>query len=58
MIRSGGVLLNGAPTKASQIVRVGDEILWREPPVIPCESAHAENLALTILFEDDVPRQS
>jgi 23S rRNA pseudouridine1911/1915/1917 synthase len=54
VIRSGGVLLNGAPAKASQIVRVNDEIVWREPAVIPCESARAENLALAILFEDDV----
>ena len=39
VIRSGGVLLNGARAKASQIVRPEDEIVWREPALTPCESA-------------------
>ena len=54
VIRSGGVLLNGAQAKASQIVRTDDEIVWREPALIPCESARAEEMPLEILFEDDV----
>ena len=54
VIRSGGVLLNGAKAKASQIVRIDDEIVWREPALTPCESARAEEMPLEILFEDDV----
>jgi 23S rRNA pseudouridine1911/1915/1917 synthase len=54
VIRSGGVLLNGAPAKASQVVRTDDEIIWREPAPTPCESARAEEMPLEILFEDDV----
>jgi 23S rRNA pseudouridine1911/1915/1917 synthase len=53
VIRSGGVLLNGSPAKASEIVRAGDEILWREPPPMRCESAQAQEMPLEILFEDD-----
>jgi 23S rRNA pseudouridine1911/1915/1917 synthase len=52
-IKSGQVLLNGASTKASEIVRVGDEILWREPLPMPCESARAQEMQLEILFEDE-----
>jgi 23S rRNA pseudouridine1911/1915/1917 synthase len=54
VIRSGGVLLNGAPAKASQIVRVDDQIVWREPAPARCESARAEEMPLEILFEDEV----
>jgi 23S rRNA pseudouridine1911/1915/1917 synthase len=54
VIRSGGVLLNGAPTKASQIVRTDDEIIWRQPVLPPYESARAEQMPLEILFEDDL----
>ncbi|HVJ56848.1 MAG TPA: RluA family pseudouridine synthase [Terrimicrobiaceae bacterium] len=54
VIRSGGVLVNGARAKASHIVRTDDEIVWREPAVTPCESARAEEMPLEILFEDDV----
>ena len=53
VIRSGGVLLNGAPAKASEMVRAGDEILWRESPPMRCESAQAQEMPLEILFEDD-----
>ncbi|MGB8464199.1 MAG: RluA family pseudouridine synthase [Terrimicrobiaceae bacterium] len=53
VIRSGGVLLNGAPAKASEIVRAGDGILWREPLPMRCESADAQEMPLEILFEDD-----
>jgi 23S rRNA pseudouridine1911/1915/1917 synthase len=54
VIRSGGVLLNGAPGKASDIVRVDDEIVWREPAAVECESARAQEMPLDILFEDEV----
>jgi 23S rRNA pseudouridine1911/1915/1917 synthase len=54
VIRSGGVLLNGAQAKASQILRTDDEIVWREPALTPCESARPEEMPLEILFEDDV----
>ena len=53
VIRSGGVLLNGAPAKASEIVRAGDEVLWCESPSMRCESATAQEIPLEILFEDD-----
>jgi 23S rRNA pseudouridine1911/1915/1917 synthase len=53
VIRSGGVLLNGAPAKASEMVRAGDEILWRESPPMRCESAQAQEMPLEILFEDN-----
>ena len=53
VIRSGGVLLNGALAKASEIVRAGDGILWREPLPMRCESADAQEMPLEILFEDD-----
>jgi len=53
VIRSGGVLLNGAPTKASEIVCADDKILWHEPAPIRCESARAQEMPLEILFEDD-----
>ncbi len=54
VIRSGGVLLNGAPAKASHMVRPGDEVVWHEPPLTPSESSRAEEMPLEILFEDDV----
>jgi 23S rRNA pseudouridine1911/1915/1917 synthase len=54
VIRTGGVLLNGARAKASQIVRTDDEIVWREPALAPCESARPEEMPIEILFEDDV----
>jgi ribosomal 50S subunit-recycling heat shock protein len=41
VIRSAGVLLNGAPAKASQIVRADDEIERRQPAVTACELAQA-----------------
>ena len=53
VIRSGGVLLNGAPAKASEIVRAGDEVLWCESPPMRCESAQAQKMPLELLFEDD-----
>ena len=53
VIRSGGVLLNGAPAKASEIVRAGDEVLWCESPSMRCESAQAQEMPLELLFEDD-----
>ncbi|HEY5707101.1 MAG TPA: RluA family pseudouridine synthase [Terrimicrobiaceae bacterium] len=53
VIRSGGVLLNGAPAKVSETVRTGDEILWRESPPRRCESAQARQMPLEILFEDE-----
>jgi 23S rRNA pseudouridine1911/1915/1917 synthase len=51
-IRSGEVLLNGAPARPSEIVRVGDEILWSELSPARCESASTQRMPLEILFED------
>ena len=53
VIRSGAVLLNGAPTKASEIVRGGDEIVWREPSSARSESASAREMPIEVLFEDN-----
>jgi len=52
IIRDGGALLNGAVARASETVRLGDEILFQEPPPEPCDSASAEDIPLDILFED------
>jgi 23S rRNA pseudouridine1911/1915/1917 synthase len=53
-IRSGQVLLNGTPAKASESVRAGDEILWRESPPARCdEYLLAQKMPLEILYEDD-----
>jgi 23S rRNA pseudouridine1911/1915/1917 synthase len=54
VIRSGAVSLNGAPARASQIVRVGDEIVWREPLPARGESARAQEMPLEVLYEDDL----
>jgi 23S rRNA pseudouridine1911/1915/1917 synthase len=53
VIRSGAVHLNGVPAKASEIVRVGDEIVWREPSPAHGESARAQKMPLEVLYEDD-----
>jgi 23S rRNA pseudouridine1911/1915/1917 synthase len=48
------VLLNGTPAKASESVRAGDEILWREPPpAARDEQLPAQKMPLEILYEDD-----
>ena len=53
VVRSGAVLLNGAPAKPSERVRVGDEIVWREPSSRRSESASAQEMPIEVLFEDD-----
>jgi 23S rRNA pseudouridine1911/1915/1917 synthase len=52
LTRSGFVRLNEASTRPRQIVRPGDKIDVREPPVEPIET-RPERIPLDILFEDD-----
>ena len=52
LIRSGFVRLNGASTRPRQIVRDGDTIDVREPPVEQIET-RPQRIPLDILFEDD-----
>jgi 23S rRNA pseudouridine1911/1915/1917 synthase len=52
LIRSGFVRLNGASTRPRQIVRAGDNIDIREPPVEQIET-RPQQIPLDILFEDD-----
>lgn len=53
IIREGGAQLNGAVARASESVRPGDEVRFREPDPTPCDSASAEDIPLEILFEDE-----
>lgn len=52
VIRSGGVLLNGVPSKPSEPVKGGDAVSWTEPESVPCQTAVAEDIPLDILHED------
>lgn len=52
LIRSGFVRLNNASTRPRQIVRAGDQIDVREPPVERIE-IEPQRIPLDILFEDD-----
>ena len=52
LIRSGFVRLNDASTRPRQIVRAGDKIDVREPPVEQIE-IQPQRIPLDILFEDD-----
>ncbi len=52
VIRSGGVLLNGSPSKSSEPVKAGDAVSWTEPEAVPCQTAVAEDIPLDILHED------
>lgn len=52
LIRSGFVRLNNASTRPRQIVRAGDKIDVREPPVEQIE-IQPQRIPLNILFEDD-----
>lgn len=52
LIRSGQVWLNGAPSRASEPLREGYVVLWREPAAVACDNATAEDIPLDILYED------
>src|SRR2546421_898410 len=52
LIRSGFVRLNDASTRPRQIVRAGDKIDVREPPVEQIE-IQPQRIPVDILFEDD-----
>jgi 23S rRNA pseudouridine1911/1915/1917 synthase len=52
LIRSGHILLNGAPCRPSQIIRAGDQVAISEPEPEPVLLG-PEDLTLPILFEDE-----
>ena len=52
LIKSGHVLLNGAPAKSSLKIKAGDRIDFNEPAAVP-DSNLPEEIPLSILFEDD-----
>ena len=54
VIKAGEALLNGQPARAKEPVAAGDEVTWKEPPVVACETATAEKIDLNILYEDAV----
>ena len=52
LIRSGHVLVNGAPVKAHHVLHEGEEISFEVPPPSPVE-LKPEPIALDILHEDE-----
>jgi len=52
LIKTGAILLDGKPTRASTKVRSGETISFEEPPAEPTDVL-AEDIPLDILFEDD-----
>ena len=52
LIRDGFVTVNGNSARPRDLVRTGNVIEWREPPVAKIES-EPEPMDLEILFEDD-----
>ena len=51
-IRSGCVLVNGSPTRPSQILRAADEIRVTVPDEVEPAVARAEDIPLDVLHED------
>lgn len=51
-IREGCILVNGSPTRPSQILRVGDEIRVTVPEEVEPSAAKAQDIPLDILHED------
>ena len=52
LIKAGYATLNGVSVKAGAKVRVGDEVVVREPLATPIE-ASPQQIAIDVLFEDD-----
>lgn len=52
LIEQGAVRLNGTPHDKKTAVRPGDLLEWQPPEAVPCE-AHAQDLPLDIVYEDD-----
>src|SRR5688500_12127413 len=52
LIKDGHILVNGTAARASDKLRAGDVVTFDEPPAIP-STTEAEDIALTVLFEDD-----
>src|SRR5580693_7821014 len=51
-IRDGRVLVNGQPAKSSCVIR-GTEVIAVDPGPLPPLRATAEDLPLTVLYEDE-----
>ena len=52
LIKDGHILVNGTAARASDKLRAGDVVTFDEPPALP-STTEAEDIALTVLFEDD-----
>jgi len=52
LIRDGAVTLNGKASRASEILRGGDEIAVTLPPPEPETRVEAQDIALSVLYED------
>ncbi|MBK1829756.1 RluA family pseudouridine synthase [Verrucomicrobiaceae bacterium R5-34] len=53
LLKSGHILLNGQPAKAKQSVAHGDQISIELPDEKPSEGVLAQDIPLTVLYEDD-----
>ena len=53
LIKDGHILLNGASARTSVTLKTGDTITFDEPPVIPADATEAEDIPLSVLYEDE-----
>jgi 23S rRNA pseudouridine1911/1915/1917 synthase len=53
LIAAGKVQLNDRPAKAGQRLQPGDRIVWEAPPPVAYAAAAAEDIPLTVLYEDE-----
>ena len=52
LIKDGHILVNGAPSKPSEKIRLGQQITVEEPAATPVAGTSAEAIPLEVLFED------
>jgi 23S rRNA pseudouridine1911/1915/1917 synthase len=52
LIKDGRILLNGGTARASVTLRTGDAVSFDEPAVIPANASEAEDIPLSVLYED------
>lgn len=53
LIKTGGVTVNGQPSKPSYQVQAGDQVVVRVPTEVP-EPVVAEDIPLDIIYEDEI----
>lgn len=53
LIKTGGVTVNGQPSKPSYRVQAGDQVVVRVPTEVP-EPVVAEDIPLDIIYEDEI----